>query len=256
MHILCIHHQSNNIGTTNQIDTINTTIENLKIPQYHTHTAPPTPPNTKVNKNTKWNKLTYPPHNLPNTWVDPLPNFVINTTPKFLPQYSYYTDGSFLPPKEAEDGHWKKKKAGYGIYNPSKPDVQISKRLPGLQTCFRAELMAIHDTLLIITTKYTNEPAHIFTDCVNCIHVLNTQLKHPTQQNNHADKTILEEMVKMLKQRTQPTTIYKVKAHTKINGNEHADQLAKEGTMKRGYQFAVHPHEFAHTSPYYFQKDI
>ena len=115
--------------------------------------------------------------------------------------------------------------------------------------------MALHETLSIITTKYINEPAHIFTDCLNCIHVLNTQLKHPTQQNNHADKTILEEMLKMLKKQTQPTTIYKVKAHNKINGNEHADQLAKKGTMKRDYQFAVNPHEFAHTTPYYFQKD-
>ena len=256
IHIWCIHHQNNNIGTINQINTINTIIENLQISQYHTQTTPPTPPYTKVNKNTKWNKLIYPPYNNPqNIDIISLPNFEINTILKFLPQYSYYTDGSFVPPKEADDGHWKKEKAGYGIYNPSKPDVQISKRLPGLQTCFRAELMAIHETLSLITTKYINEPAHIFTDCLNCIHVLNTQLKYPTQQNNHADKTILKEMVEMLKKRTQPTTIYKVKAHAKINGNEHADQLAKEGTMKRNYQFAANPHEFAHTTPYYFQKD-
>jgi hypothetical protein len=31
IHILCIHHQHNNIGTTNQINTINTTIGNLQI---------------------------------------------------------------------------------------------------------------------------------------------------------------------------------------------------------------------------------
>ena len=131
IHILCIHHQHNNIGTTNQINTINTTIGNLQISQYHTHIVPPTPPNTKVNKNTKWNKLTYPPYNTPqNIWVDPLPNFEIHTTLKFSAQYSYYTDGSFLPPKEAEDGHWKKEKIGYGIYNPTKPNVQISKKTP------------------------------------------------------------------------------------------------------------------------------
>ena len=88
-------------------------------------------------------------------------------------------------------------------------------------------LMAIHKTLRLITTKYTNEPAHIFTDCLNCLYVLNTQLKHPTHHNNHADKIILTYMVEMLKSRTQPITIYKVKAHTNIDGNEQTDQLAK-----------------------------
>jgi hypothetical protein len=86
--------------------------------------------------------------------------------------------------------------------------------------------------------------------------VINTQLKHPTLYNNHADKTILKEMVEMINKRTQPTTIYKVKAHAKINGNEQAYQLAKDGTKKRNYQFAAKPHKFAHTTPYYFQKDI
>jgi len=160
-----------------------------------------------------------------------------------------------FPLKKIENGHWKKEKTGYSIYNPTKVEIQISKRLPGLQTCFRAELMAIHKTLKIITTKYPNEPAHIFTDCLNCIHVLNTQIKHPTQNNNHADKTILTSMVEMLKNRTQPTTIYKVKAHININGNEQADQLAKNGAKKR-YRFAAKSYEFAHTTPFFFQKDI
>jgi surface antigen len=114
--------------------------------------------------------------------------------------------------------------------------------------------MAIHKTLRLITTKYANESAHIFTDCLNCIYVINTQIKHSTHHNNHADKTILTSMVEMLKNRTQPTTIYKVKAHAKIDGNEQADQLAKQGTKKR-YRFAAKTYEYAHTTPYYFQKD-
>jgi hypothetical protein len=62
-------------------------------------------------------------------------------------------------------------------------------------------------------------------------------------------------MVEMLQRRTQPTTIYKVKAHININGNEQSDTLAKTGT-KKSYKFASKPHEFAHTTPYYFHKDI
>ena len=49
--------------------------------------------------------------------------------------------------------------------------------------------------------------------------------------------------------------ISKVKAHANIDGNEQADQLAKAGNQNRNYQFATKPHEFAHTTPYYFQKD-
>jgi len=112
----------------------------------------------------------------------------------------------------------------------------------GLQTSFRAELMAIHKTLRLITIKYTNEPAYIFIDCLNCLYVLNTQIKHLTHHNNHADKTLLTSMIEMLKNRTQPTTIYKVKAHTNIDGNEQADQLAKQGAKKK-YRFAAKSYE-------------
>jgi hypothetical protein len=118
------------------------------------------------------------------------------------------------PPKQTTNSHWKKKKVGYGIFNPTKAEIQISKRLPGLQTCFRAELMVIHKTLRRITTKYTNEPTHIFTNYLNCIYILNTQIKHLTQHNNHADKPILTSMVEMLKKHTQPTT--------NMNGNEQS----------------------------------
>ena len=54
---------------------------------------------------------TYPPHNnLTNINIPTLPEFTTTTTLKFSPQYSYYTDGSFVPPKQARDRHWKKEK--------------------------------------------------------------------------------------------------------------------------------------------------
>ena len=56
-------------------------------------------------------------------------------------------------------------------------------------------------------------------------------------------------MVRMLKSRTQSTTLNKVKAHINIEGNEQADILAKNGTKKQ-YTFASKPYEFAHTTPY------
>ena len=89
--------------------------------------------------------------------------------------------------------------------------------------------MAIHKTLRIINTQFPNEPAFIFTDSLNVLYLLNTQIKHPTLHNSHPDQTTLNSMVKILQDRTQPITLYKVRAHVSIDGNEKTDKLAKEG---------------------------
>jgi len=49
-------------------------------------------------------------------------------------------------------------------------------------------------------------------------------------------------------------TIYKIKVHINILGNEQTDELAKNGTTKE-YKFASKPYEFAYTTPFYYQKD-
>jgi hypothetical protein len=56
--------------------------------------------------------------------------------------------------------------------------------LPGLQNILRAEMMAIHHTLRLLTTTYRDEPTHIFTYYLNVLYLLNTQIKHPTLHNN------------------------------------------------------------------------
>jgi len=89
-------------------------------------------------------------------------------------------------------------------------------------------MIAIHETLSIINTQYPNEPAFIFTNSLNVLYLLNTQIKHPTLHNSHPDQTTLASMVKILQKRTQPITLYKVIAHVNIDGNEKADKLAKE----------------------------
>ena len=104
--------------------------------------------------------------------------------------------------------------------------------------------MAIHKTLQILNTKYPNEPAHIFTDCI-----LNTQIQHSSTHNNHPDKTLLESMVQLLKSRTQPTSLHKVRAHVGIDGNERAGKLAKIGSGK-DHRNASQPYEHAHTIPH------
>ena len=61
-------------------------------------------------------------------------------------------------------------------------------------------------------------------------------------------------MVELLQQRTQPTTLYKVRAHINIDGNEEADYLAKQGLLLE-HRKAKHSYEHAHATPFYFQKD-
>ena len=249
IHILYVHHSNNNIGNTKQINTLTTILNNLHIPQIYAQIAPPTSLNTQVNKSKKWNAFTYPTTNLPQyVEIPPLPNYENNKSLKFPPQYCYFTDGSFLPPQQIDD-RWIREKSGYGIYNQYK-NLELAVRLPGLQNIFRSELMAIHATLKIIHEEYSNELAHIFTDCLHGLYVIKTQIKHLTLHNNHPDKTILQEIVKLLQQRTQPTTLYKLRAHANILGNEKADELAKEGREKEHID-AINPHEFTHSTPYY-----
>lgn len=46
-------------------------------------------------------------------------HYEINTTLKFLLQYSYYMDESFKTYEQDNDSHWKKEKVGYDIYDPT-----------------------------------------------------------------------------------------------------------------------------------------
>ena len=226
----------------------------LDIHRAYTNIAPPTPPQTPVNRNKRWAKLKYIDNIINYSMTPPpLPNYHTHIHPKYDPAHSYYTDGSFKEPVESSPGHWLREKAGYGIYTPNK-EIKLAKRLHRLQNILRAEMMAIHKTLQIITTKYNNEPAHIFTGCINALYLLNTQITHPTLHNSHPDKTILMSMVQMLQSRTQITTLHKVRAHANIDGNEQADKLAKEGREK-SHKNAKDPYEHAHATPYYFQKE-
>ena len=152
---------------------------NFHILQIHVQSAPPTPLNTTVNPSKKWAKSNYPNtptnNNLP---IPQLPNYHTNLPLNVHPQFSYYTNGSFMKSKEINPGEWRKEKVGYGIYSPK--GLNISKRLHGHQNILRAEMIAIHEALRIINILYPNEPAYIFTDSLNVLYLLNTKIKHPT----------------------------------------------------------------------------
>ena len=249
--ILYIHHKTTIMGNLASLQQISTYIVNLDI---LIQVAPPTPSNTKVHHNKIWNTLPNPPSRNHNTNIGrPFPNYTFTLPPKYPSKYSYYTNGSFFPPKQISFNNWRPEMASYGVFSPIK-NLQISERLPGLQNILRAELMAIYTTIKLSISNYANELVYIFTDSLNSLYLLNIQIKHPTSHNNHPDKTILTKIVQMLQLQTQPTSLHKVKAHSNITGNEIVDTLAKNGRHKQ-HLLPTEPHEFAHSTHYYFQKD-
>jgi hypothetical protein len=54
-------------------------------------------------------------------------------------------------------------------------------------------------------------------------------LKQPTTLDNHPNKTILASILPLMKIRTQPLSLYKVPAHSNIEGNIKVNKLAKVG---------------------------
>ena len=178
------------------------------------------------------------------------PNYTFVLPPKYPLEYNYYSDSSFFPPKQKSPNNWRAETTSYGIFNPIK-NLQISERLLGLQNILRAEFMAIYTTIKLSLNTYADEPVFIFTDSLNSLYLLNTQIKHPSIHNNHPHKIILTQIIQMLQSQTQPTSIHKVKAHSNITGNEIVDTLAKNGRHKQ-HSFPNEPHEFAHSTPYYF----
>src|ERR1700738_1377156 len=103
-------------------------------------------------------------------------------------------------------------------------------------------MMAIHHTLQFLTTTYCDDTTHMFTNCLNVLYLLNTQVKHPTMHDSHPHKTIFNSMVRMLQSRTQTSTLQKVKAPTTIDGIEQAYALAKWG-CKLNHRNALAPNE-------------
>ena len=83
------------------MDTLKNKCNNLNINRTTTQIAPPTPQNIEVNKNNTRNALTY---SSPNTHyhntIPPIPNYENETPLKFSPQYYFYMDGCFNPPKK------------------------------------------------------------------------------------------------------------------------------------------------------------
>ena len=62
-------------------------------------------------------------------------------------------------------------------------------------------------------------------------------------------------MVDMLQQYTQITSLHKVKAQSKIQGNEIVNELAK-AERRYAHTLPIFLHQHAHSTPYFLQKKI
>ena len=185
---------------------LNDTANNLQILQCHTQIAPPTHSNISVNHSKKWSKSNYPTTLLHNNTPTPTPQLPDKPTPKIPPSIQLLH--RWLLYKTQRNCPWGMEKRKSWIPHLQPKGLHIAKRLLGHQNILRAEMMAIHKTLRIINTQFPNEPAFIFTDSLNVLYLLNTQIKHPTLHNSHPDQVTLNSMVKILQDRTQLPLYY------------------------------------------------
>ena len=114
--------------------------------------------------------------------------------------------------------------------------------------------MAIYIVIKLSITTYAKEPIYIFTDSLNSLCLINTQLRHPSTHNNHPNKTILSQTTTMQQSQIQPISLHKVKAQANITGNKIVDALAKSSQYK-AHSLPTKPHEHVHSTPYYLHKD-
>ena len=110
--------------------------------------------------------------------------------------------------------------------------------------------------LFILNQEFSHEPVYIFTNSLNSLYLINTQIKHPILQNNHPNKTILALIAKMLKDCIAPTTLHKVRAHTNVKSNVEVDKLAKEGSkIDLENNMPIQPHKNTHCTPLWWCRD-
>jgi ribonuclease HI len=137
-----------------------------------------------------------------------------------------YTDGSC---KQA-GANWPTGSPGLGaaVYMPAASEVEEDIETPILPHCHQS----IHNTINraelvgIIQAVKQNAP-HIATDSLTSMFQIRKQLRRPQDQVDHQHSTLLEQAAKMVEDSDHKITLYKVKGHSHLVGNEKADEIAQ-----------------------------
>jgi ribonuclease HI len=143
--------------------------------------------------------------------------------PKWDWQQFAYTDGSVIAGTKTGPG------IGAAVYLPPRAThdhgeditIPIDPSTTNENTINRAELAAIWVAL-------QKGAEHIATDSQCSINQIQKMLNRPHDMREHRHQNLLNHIVELITQRETTTTLYKVKAHTGITGNETADAMAKQ----------------------------
>ena len=130
-----------------------------------------------------------------------------------------FTDGSM----DQDDN------VGAAVYDELTDEVELTG-VPGAPTVLRAELVAI---LIAIRRAEKLRNLQIFSDSLTAIRLIRrwAYCPHELTDDNHID--VLDDIGQAIAERQGEVRIYKVRAHVGNEGNEKADEGAKEAAARR-----------------------
>ena len=99
---------------------------------------------------------------------------------------------------------------------------------PNQNTVLHGELAAIHQAVTILRAPNFAGPQTIMTDSLAAIYLIRRTLRKPETIKLNKHRIILQEIAHMLVTRTEPLSIYKVRARSGVAGNDAVEKLAKE----------------------------
>ncbi|KAK0487736.1 ribonuclease H-like domain-containing protein, partial [Armillaria novae-zelandiae] len=120
--------------------------------------------------------------------------------------------------------------AGAGVFWGSNSSRNRAERVPGPQTNNRAEHVAFIIALLLCPPDL---PVRVYTDSENVVHTYCHWIhRRITMGWKCANANIIQYRMHLIVKRTASIEFCWVKGHSRNMGNDAADALAKEGTMK------------------------
>ena len=136
-----------------------------------------------------------------------------------------YTDGSC----RQLGGDWPIGSPGLGaaVYMPASCSLEDDIEIPILpcgpqsmhNTINRAELIGIMEAI-------KRKACNIATDSLTSMFQIRKQLRRPQDQTDHQHSSLLEEAARIIENNNEKVTLYKVKGHSCLMGNEKADEIA------------------------------